>query len=414
DLHIQDIIGTLITGASLVMPHLGGTINFDYLIDVVKSKNVTYFTTVPTILQHLFSFLQKSNQLTAVKSLRSLCSGGEICSVNLVHLIVSSVSHSCRVWNLYGPAEATVVSTFHRIHVTTDVRNVSIGRPLSNYRCIIINQYLQSSTTAQEGELFIGGVGVFAGYLRRDDLTAKALVEIDGQLFYRTGDHVTMDNHGLLYYQGRKDHQIKLHGQRIELGEIERCLLSITSISACVVVKWNNDYLVAYVQSSSHMNEEQLRQHCQSHLPPHMIPSFFIILDKLPLNQNGKVDRKQLPSPDFSTSTLLSSNKSNTPLNQFEERIHTIWCQVLHSNQNQISTTTSFFSAGGHSLRFIELYYRYQSLFSFDAHSLSIGLFLQQPTIRQHAQLLQTLPSNDTQATRCQILHINQGKTSLN
>ncbi|CAF4337186.1 unnamed protein product, partial [Adineta steineri] len=246
------------------------------------------------------------------------------------------------------------------------------------------------------------------------DLTAKALLEIDGQLFYRTGDLVTIDNNGLLHYQGRKDHQIKLHGQRIELGEIERCLLNITSISACVVIKWNDDYLVAYVQSSAHINEEELRQHCRSHLPPHMIPSIFVILDKLPLNQNGKVDRKQLPSPQFSLSTLLSSDKSDTPLNQFEERIHTIWCQVLHCNGNHISRTTSFFSVGGQSLLFIQLYHRYQSLFSFDARSLSIGLFLQQPTIRQHAQLLQTLPSNDTQTIRWQSSHINEGKTSLN
>ncbi|CAF4133559.1 unnamed protein product [Adineta steineri] len=278
---------------------------------------------------------------------------------------------------------------------------------------MIVSEYLQSSATNEKGELFVGGAGVFAGYVGRDDLTATALIEIDGQLFYRTGDLVTMDNNGLLHYQGRKDHQIKLHGQRIELGEIERCLLNITSISACVVIKWNDDHLIAYVQSS-HINEEQLRQHCQSHLPPHMIPSMFIILEKLPLNQNGKVDRKQLPLPDFSLSTLLSSDKSDIPLNQFEERILTIWYQVLHCNENYISGATSFFSVGGHSLRFIELYYRYQSLFNFDAHSLSIGLFLQQPTIRQHAQLLQTLPSNDTQTKQWQSLDINEGTTFLN
>ncbi|CAF1459749.1 unnamed protein product [Adineta steineri] len=287
-------------------------------------------------------------------------------------------------------------------------------KPLSNYRCMVINQYSQSSVTDEEGELCIGGVGVFVGYLGRDDLTAKVLIEIDGELFYRTGDLVRMDSNGLLHYQGRKDHQIKLHGQRIELGEIERCLLNVTSISACVVLKWNNDYLVAYVQSSSHNNEEQLSQHCESHLPPHMIPSFFIILEKLPLNPNGKVDRKQLPSPDFSSSPWLSSDKSDTPLNQFEEQLLTIWRQVLHSNENHISRTTSFFSVGGHSLLFIELYYRYQLLFNFDVHSLSIGLFLQQPTIRQHAQLLQALPSNDTQTTQWQTLNINQGKTFLN
>ncbi|CAF4351085.1 unnamed protein product, partial [Adineta steineri] len=187
---------------------------------------------------------------------------------------------NCTVWNLYGPAEATIDCTVRRVSIRNNTQSIPIGTPLSNYRCMVINQYLQPSVTCQEGELLVGGEGVFAGYLGRDDLTARVLVEIDSELFYRTGDLVKIDSNGLLHYQGRKDHQIKLHGQRIELGEIERCLLNITSISACIVIKWNDDYLVAYVQSSSHMKEEELRQHCQSHLPPHMIPSIFIILDK--------------------------------------------------------------------------------------------------------------------------------------
>ncbi|CAF1559959.1 unnamed protein product, partial [Adineta steineri] len=150
-----------------------------------------------------------------------------------------------------------------------------------------------------------------------------------------------------------------------------------------------------------------------SHLPPHMIPSFFIILDKLPLNPNGKVDRKQLPSPEFSLSTSLLSDKSDTPLNQFEKRIHTIWCQVLHSNENCIARTTSFFSVGGHSLLFIELYHHYQSVFNFDAHTLSIAPFLQQPTIFQHSQLLQTVIINNVNATQWYTLHINEGIASF-
>ncbi|CAF3951285.1 unnamed protein product, partial [Adineta steineri] len=386
DLHIQDIIGTLITGASLIMVHLGGMIDFDYLIDVVKSKNVTCFTTVPTILQRLFSFLQKSNQLTAVTTLRSLCSGGELCSVNLVNLILSSVSHSCRLWNLYGPAEATVVSTFHRIHVIADIRNIPIGRPLSNYQCMTMNQYLQTSISGQEGELLVGGAGVFAGYLGCDDLTAKVLAEIDGELFYRTGDLVTMDNNGLLHYQGRKDHQIKLHGQRIELGEIERYLLSITSVSACVVMKWNDDYLVAYVQSSDIL-EEALRQHCQSHLPPHMIPSIFIILDKLPLNPNGKIDRRQLPSPHFSSTNLTNSRDLLLPTNDIEVSIHHIWCEIF--KQNQISTDTNIFTIGGHSLLMMQLFHQYKIEFHLETNALSISNLFQHPTIIHHAQLIQ-------------------------
>ncbi|CAF4028553.1 unnamed protein product, partial [Adineta steineri] len=184
---------------------------------------------------------------------------GEPFSVPLIGLIVKIGITNCIVWNLYGPAEATIGSTIHYVDVKNDTQSIPIGRPFYNYRFMILNEYLQSPVVSQEGELFVGGAGVFAGYLSRDDLTAKALVEIDGDLFYRTGDLVKMDSDSLLYYIGRNDNQVKLRGQRIELGEIERCLLS-KSISACVVIKGSNDHLVAYVQSSD-ADEKQLRQY---------------------------------------------------------------------------------------------------------------------------------------------------------
>ncbi|CAF4329589.1 unnamed protein product, partial [Adineta steineri] len=238
--------------------------------------------------------------------------------------------------------------------------------------------------TGQDGELLVGGAGVFAGYLGRDDLTARALVEIDGELFYRTGDLVTMDDNGFLRYQGRKDYQIKLHGQRIELGEIEQCLLR-RSISACVVSKWDDDHLVAYVQSS-HVNEEQLRQHCQSHLSPHMTPSLFVILDKLPLNANGKIDRKLLPPPSFSSMHLTNNDELLLPMNETESIIHHIWCDLL--NQKQISTNTGIFSIGGHSLIIMQLFHRYKIQFHFKTNSLSISSLFQHPTIIDHAKLI--------------------------
>ncbi|CAF1570583.1 unnamed protein product, partial [Adineta steineri] len=412
DVHVQEIIGGFIIGSTIIMLRPQGNIDLDYVTKTINQKQVSYLQCVPTYVNILLKFLQ-SRSIANLSSLRNVDIGGEASTVQLIDKLYTYLPQDCFVWNIYGPAETTVDCTGYVIGRNLNMINIPIGDPLPNYRCMIMNQYLQSSVVSQEGELSVGGAGVFAGYLGRDDLTAKALVEIDGELFYRTGDLVRMDNNGFLHYQGRNDHQIKLRGQRIELGEIERCLLNITSISACVVMKWNDDYLVAYVQSSD-ANEPEMREHCESHLPPHMIPSIFIILEKLPLNANGKIDRKQLPSPDFSLSTLLPSDKSDTPLNPFEEHIHTIWCQVLHCDENDISRTTTFFSVGGHSLLFIQLYHHYQSVFNFDAHSLSIGLFLQQPTIQQHAQLLQTLPSNDTQPIRWQSLHINQGKTFLN
>ncbi|CAF3787875.1 unnamed protein product, partial [Adineta steineri] len=326
DAHAQDIIGTFMTGSSLIMLHPRGIMDFDYLTSVFKEKNITCITTVPTIIHNFFTYLQQQNHHNVTQYLRSVCSA---------------------------------------------------------------DQFSQSVLINQEGELFVGGVGVFAGYLGRDDLSAKTLVEIDDEIFYRTGDLVRMDNNGLIHYQGRKDHQIKLHGQRIELGEIERCLLTITSISACVVMKWNDDYLVAYVQSSIHMSEQQLRQHCQSHLPPHMIPSIFILLEKLPLNQNGKIDRKLLPSPHFSSTHLTNSIELLLPTNDIEVSIHHIWCEIF--NQNQISIDTNIFTIGGHSLLMMQLFHRYKIEFHLEQKqsSLSISTLFQHPTITHHAQLIQ-------------------------
>ncbi|CAF1238808.1 unnamed protein product [Adineta steineri] len=412
DIHVQEILGTLFIGGTLIMLHPGGIIDFDYLSKVLQNKQITYIHTVPSLLQSFFIFTVQSMNTNAVKHLRSLCSIGEVFAVNLVALILETGIPNCLVWNLYGPAETTIVSTYYRVDLIRNTRTVSIGIPLSNYRCMIMNEYFQSSAINQEGELFVGGAGVFAGYLGRDDLTARALVEIDGKIFYRTGDLVTMDNNGLLHYHGRKDHQIKLHGQRIELGEIERCLLNITSISACVVMKWKDDYLVAYVQSSN-INEQELREHCQSHLPPYMIPSIFIILENFSLNANGKIDRKLLPLPRHPSSTMPSLSELDKPVNSVEKSVYDIWCKVLERSGRPISTTTNFFTIGGHSRVFIELYHRYQTMFGFDNRTLSASPFLKQPTIQQHAKLLKTVMTDDIRREQWYTLHINQGMASF-
>ncbi len=322
------------------------------------------------------------------------------------------VVENVRTINSYGPAETTIDCTCHFIDRKIDATQIPIGKPLPNYRCLVLDELSQSVVIDQEGELFIGGVGVFVGYLGRDDLTQKALIEINGECFYRTGDLVRLDNNGLLHYRGRKDHQIKLHGQRIELGEIEQCLLN-TSISACVVIKCGEDHLVAYVQSSD-IHEKQLREHCQSHLPPHMIPSIFIMLDKLPLNANGKVDRKLLPSPNFSqlsSGHLRSDIEYRSPTNEIEIKIHDIWCDLFQ--QNQISIDTNIFTIGGHSLLIMQLFHRYKTEFHVETNTLSIADLFQHPTIIDHAQLIHQNINNNKQTIHdyhWSSLHLTQGK----
>ncbi|CAF3360523.1 unnamed protein product [Rotaria sp. Silwood2] len=296
-------------------------------------------------------------------------------------------------------------------------KTIPIGRLLPGYRCVILDDFSQPVFIGQEGELFVGGVGVFAGYLGRNELTKKALVDIDGEHFYRTGDLVRFDSHGLLYYVGRKDHQVKLHGQRIELGEIERCLLQASSnVSRCVVVKYDDDHLVAYIQSNN-INEKQLRQYCQSHLPSFMIPSMFIVLEQLPLNANGKLDRKRLPTPNFTAllSCSVSTNNQNhyiQPSNEIETSIHKLWCEIFQCKQ--ISTTDSIFTIGGHSLILIQIYHRYKSIFKFHIHNLNIAQIFQYPTIQDHARFIeQSLDIEQWHEKSWLPLNISQGQVSF-
>ncbi|CAF4278831.1 unnamed protein product, partial [Adineta steineri] len=186
DVHVQDIMGTFMIGSSLIMLHPRGIMDFDYLASVLKEKNITCITTVPTIINNFFTYLHQKNQHNVAQYLRSLCSGGEPCSLKLINLMSNTVPYTCHLWNMYGPAETTIDCTFHLFNNTTETENIPIGRPLSNDQNLVLDHFSQSASINQEGELFVGGVGVFAGYLGRDDLTAKALVEIDGQLFYRT------------------------------------------------------------------------------------------------------------------------------------------------------------------------------------------------------------------------------------
>ncbi|CAF1575317.1 unnamed protein product, partial [Adineta ricciae] len=201
------------------------------------------------------------------------------------HLDLNTVS----LYNLYGPAECTLGSVYHEFKVDDIERGViPIGLPFPNMQAQVLDQFYQWTVPGMKGELFLDGIQRFPGYFGRDDLTKSAFYGS----FYRTGDIVRMDKQGLLSYIGRKDNQIKLRGQRIEPGEIERCVLEASPhISKCVVVKWEDNHLIAYIEGFD-VDEDKLRKHCQSRLPIFMIPSAFIVLEKLPLNANGKLDRK--------------------------------------------------------------------------------------------------------------------------
>ena len=278
-------------------------------------------------------------------------------------------------------------------------RLVPIGRCLPGRKLFVLDNHGQLIIPdgRNTGEILLGGIGIFTGYLNKPEENLRVLVRLshnDG-VFYRTGDLAKITSDGQVIFAGRTDFQVKLRGQRIELGEIESVIITSSSsyITNCVVIKLDHnqqEHLVAYLQTTVHLSDDFLRDHCTKHLPLYMVPSLFVLLDRFPLNQNGKLDRKALPSPDFSALRLLLLHSSSSsviddrPRTKIEEQVLSMWCQVLHLKMID-SMKMNFFKLGGNSLLLMKLHHAYQTEFH---QSINISHLFRRPTIIEHAELL--------------------------
>ena len=290
DLSMEEIWIPYLVGASLFVATREILGEADALPDVLNDAGVTVLDTVPTLL----GLLSRD-----IPSLRLIILGGEACPPSLG-------ARWCRpgrtIYNSYGPTEATVVATAALVEPGEPV---TIGGPIPNYSCYVVDEGLNLLARGQEGELLIGGPGVARGYLKRDALTAEKFVAnpfaqggIDPVL-YRSGDAVAVDPEGNILFRGRIDDQVKLRGFRIELGEIEARIAALDGIhQAAVVLRHDDglDQLVAFLvgQDGAAPDALALRAALRDALPPYMVPSRFEPLDVLPRLPSGKVDRNAL------------------------------------------------------------------------------------------------------------------------
>ena len=297
--------------------------------------------------------------------------------------------------NVYAPAECTISALFYKIQaVDHDIPDiVPIGRCLRGRKVRVLDNYGQQVIPDGRhiGEIFLGGIGIFTGYLNDSDASERVLVRLpntDG-VFYRTGDLGKITTEGQLVFEGRFDFQVKLRGQRIELGEIEAVIMrSSSEITNCIVVMLthhNVDHLVGYVETKVHLNVNMLRDECSKHLPLYMVPSLFVLMNHFPLNLNRKLDRKALPLPDFSLLSSVVVKTDEQHRSDLEQHISSIWCQVLLL-ESIPSINISFFKLGGHSVLLMKLHHRYQTQFR---QSIDISLLFRRTTIADHARLLE-------------------------
>ncbi|GFN29878.1 non-ribosomal peptide synthetase [Paenibacillus xylaniclasticus] len=342
-----EFFAALLSGASLYL------IPKDELLDAhkfgrrIREYGITFmFITTP-----LFN-LYADEDPGMFAGLRSVIFGGEYASPKHVNK-VRETAPSVQLINAYGPTENTTYSTCLRIN-DSHKESISIGGPISNTQVYILNQYGMRQPTGVAGELCVGGEGVARGYLNRPELTAEKFVDNPfrpGERMYKTGDMARWLPDGTIEYLGRIDSQVKIRGYRIEPGEIENELLKHPSIREAAVIPFQEERgtyaLCAYVTGTSGVPDiGAIRSYLAQQLPEYMVPGYWVVIDQLPLNANGKLDRKALPKPEQG---VVGEVAFEEPANEIEAKLAAIWKQVL--SRDRVGMLDRFFDIGGHSLK---------------------------------------------------------------
>ncbi|MFC2155803.1 amino acid adenylation domain-containing protein [Acidobacteriota bacterium] len=362
DLTQKNLYAPLILGGTLNLPAIN---YFDpgEILQEIEANNVTWINCTPSMFFQLIEFC-KEDELKKLESLRYVYLGGEPISITMfLKWLESDFCHG-EIVNTYGPTECTDISNSFRIREPRRYLQepVPIGGPIFNVQLVVVDCNLKLLPVGFAGELLIAGESVGAGYINDRDLTERKFVRCSfeagksGRIYYRTGDLVKWLPDGTIEFIGRMDYQVKIRGFRIEIGEIENRLLDHDEIKEAVVIDRADDscgkYLCAYFVSrgSSAPAASGLREYLSHTLPDYMIPSYFKQLEEMPLNPNGKVNRKALPAPE-----ILSEKKYKAPRSDLEDKLAKIWSEVLGLEKGRIGIDDNFFELGGHSLNAAEL-----------------------------------------------------------
>ncbi|HEU4556335.1 MAG TPA: amino acid adenylation domain-containing protein, partial [Longimicrobium sp.] len=365
-------------GARVVLARPDGHRDPEYLLETLHREGITTVNLVPSMLQVL---LEHPKVGLAAGLERVLC-GGEALPGALLQRFHERLPHVA-LHNLYGPSEAaTALAALHCAPEQARA-TVPIGRPTGNVRVYLVDGAGRPVPVGVPGELLIGGVGVARGYLDRPGLTAERFVpdpfgDVPGARLYRTGDLARWLADGRLEFLGRNDFQVKIRGFRIEPGEVEAALASHAAVREALVVaredRPGDTRLVAYVVGD--VETDALREHLRRNLPDYMVPSAFVVLDRFPLNPNGKVDRKALPAPEYGT----AEETYVAPRTPVEEMLAEIWAEVLRLER--VGVEESFFDLGGHSLLATRVVSRIRAVFGVE---LPLRAIFEGPTVAELA-----------------------------
>ncbi|MEO5814771.1 MAG: amino acid adenylation domain-containing protein [Gemmatimonadaceae bacterium] len=358
DPSVTELFGTLAMGACLLLARPDMRRDPRYVLDVVRRRKVATLESVPSILRLLVDSVTEP-----VEYLRHLFVGGEAMPPDLPRAVKRAFPNTV-LHNGYGPTEATIDSCWFVLAPHTfdqiEARGVvPIGKAIGGARAYVVEPSGALAPPGVSGELWVGGAGVGRGYLGRPELTAEKFIAdpfAEGRV-YRTGDRVRWNSDGQLDFLGRLDDQVKIGGVRIEPGEVEGVLATQPDVrEVCVLTRGEgaNKQLVAYVAGNG-VTTAALRAFARNALPPAMVPAAFVVLDRLPRNPAGKVDRPALPLPDVKA---FDRAEFVAPGTATEIAVASIMSDVLR--HERVGAEDSFFDLGGNSLAAMRIVARMQ------------------------------------------------------
>jgi amino acid adenylation domain-containing protein len=342
DISVDEEMVPLANGLTVMLASEDEILNPILLAKRMKENHVDFAFPVPSYLNNA---LDAKEAVDAFKNLNCIKAGGEPFSQSLYNK-VRSLGINAVLHNVYGPTEITVANCQDTI---TDGNRITIGYPSANYRDYIIDRNNHLVPFGASGEILVAGEGVSRGYVGRDDLNSTKYLTINGKRAFKTGDVGRFLYDGRVDIFGRRDNQVKLRGLRVELDEISTQMELFKGITKAVALvkesPADGQFLVGYFTSSEDINLEELKKHLAKSLTPYMIPHVYMHLDTFPLTNNGKVDKKSLPTPE---AKATSSKSKRLPKNDLQKKLYDIYEKVLGTKD--FSIDDDFFELGGSSL----------------------------------------------------------------
>ena len=387
DIAVAEIYPFLLCGKPVILASEEQISDARKLASVIRKYQADFILCTPT---RLLQYLEEPLFAEVMADFKSVSAAGEAVSSEWVRRLREVTT--ARLYNGYGPTETTAGCTFKEI--VSD--EINIGSPISNVKAHILDTCLKPVPIQVPGELCITGRGVARGYLNQPELTRKAFIETEEGRMYRTGDIVYWTENGEIQYIGRGDGQIKLRGLRIELGEIEAAISDYPGIHSCAVLvngTGNQALLCAYYTAESELDAASLKQELGLKLAEYMVPSVFVYLEQMPMNENGKIDTKLLQKIEIKQEKTACKTET-------QRQIFSILSEILGTEDFGI--TTDLYQLGMTSLSAMKINSRLTDLFLVELSSKDI---MKHSTVEELEKLVLSAPGIEDGAGETQELY---------